>query len=133
MRLTDSRTILQFAGEVARRFNPDKIILFGSYAYGAPTEDSDVDLMVVKRHSGSPCQLATRIRLAVRPRFPMDLLVRSPAQLEKGRLENDWFVIDVLEKGIVLHDRSNRAVGAKGRSRLRRRLASAAIPQTQPV
>ena|SRR5438105_4890191 len=131
--MVSSRTILQFADAVVRLFNPDKVILFGSYANGVPNEDSDVDVLVVMPHRGPGPRTATQIRLTVGVTFPMDLLVRSAGELRQGVEQHDWFIIEVVEKGIVLHDRSDPAVGAKGRSRLRRRLASAKIPQAQPL
>jgi hypothetical protein len=63
----------------------------------------------------------------------MDLLVRSRGELRAALRQKDWFVVEVLEKGIVLYDQSDRAVGAKGRSRLRRHLAAAAVAQAKPV
>jgi predicted nucleotidyltransferase len=128
--LVDANTIIQLARSVAHLVDPERIILFGSFAYGDTTEDSDVDLFIVMPHRGPGYRTATRIRLAVEVKFPMDLLVLSAAELRKGLSQRDWFVVEVLEKGIVLHDRTNPAVGAKGRSRLRRRLAPAAIGQT---
>ena len=126
-RAIDARRISQLAADVARTFNPEKVILFGSYAYGRPTEDSDVDLLIVTPHRGPGHRMATQIRLAVAATFPMDLLVRSAAELRSGVRQHDWFIVEILEKGITLHDRADPAVGIKGRSRLRRRLASAAI------
>ena len=41
------RVIRRYARAIADEFQPDKIILFGSYAYGTPNEDSDVDLLVI--------------------------------------------------------------------------------------
>ena len=125
--------ILGGARDIARMMKPDKIILFGSYANGNPTEDSDVDLLIVMRHRGPGYRVATRIRLALAVQFPMDLLVRSEAELRKGQNQSDWFFVEVLERGIVLHDRTNPAVGAKGRSRLRRGVDSATVSKTQPV
>jgi predicted nucleotidyltransferase len=119
--------VARFVEQVARLFKPERIILFGSYAYGEPTEHSDVDLLVVTPHRGPAHRVATRIRLAVPVTFPMDLLVRSAAELRQGVSESDWFIVEVLEKGIILYDRSDPAVGTKGRSRLRRRSASAEI------
>jgi predicted nucleotidyltransferase len=52
MEKISQRTISSFARQVARQFNPQKIILFGSYAYGKPTEDSDVDILVVMPFKG---------------------------------------------------------------------------------
>ena len=73
--------IKQFCEQIVREFKPEKIILFGSYAYGTPTEDSDVDLMVVMPHEGHPAYKAIEIDRAVRRQFPLDLLVRSPQEI----------------------------------------------------
>src|SRR5438876_2146563 len=74
------RVICRFARQVAERFRPEKIILFGSYAYGTPHADSDVDILVVM-----PCRnqhdQAVKIRLAVPRPFAMDLIVRTPKNL----------------------------------------------------
>src|SRR3954453_16720348 len=71
------RVIRRFAREVAERFQPDKIILCGSYAYGTPHADSDVDILVMMPARNEQAQ-AIRIRWAVPAPFPMDLLVRTP-------------------------------------------------------
>ncbi len=70
-RVVNANLIVQFAANVARLFRPEKITLFGSYAYGEPTEDSDVDLLVVMPHRGPGHRMATRVRLAVKATFPM--------------------------------------------------------------
>src|SRR5437762_9198390 len=70
------RVIRRYARAVAEYYHPDKIILFGSYAYGTPHEDSDVDLLVVVP-KGNQLDHAYRIRLAVPAPFPMDLIVRT--------------------------------------------------------
>jgi predicted nucleotidyltransferase len=131
--VVDAGVLVQFVGDVARLFRPERIILFGSYAYGDPTPDSDVDLLIVMPHRGPAHRTATRIRLAVPATFPMDLLVRSAAELRKGLSQQDWFIVELLEKGIVLHDHSDPAVGAKGRSRLRRRAYTSKISQVKSV
>ena len=115
------------------RFNPQRVILFGSYAYGKPNDDSDVDILIVMPHEMPAYRTATQIRLSVLQTFPMDLLVRTASELREGAAQNNWFFVEVLEKGIVLHDRANRAMGAKGRSRLRRRLAAAKVAEAQPL
>jgi predicted nucleotidyltransferase len=70
--------IREYATEIAREFRPRRIILFGSYAYGKPTRDSDVDLLVIMPHKGRGVEKAIEIRLKLRAPFPMDLMVRSP-------------------------------------------------------
>ncbi|MCB9365773.1 MAG: nucleotidyltransferase domain-containing protein [Calditrichaeota bacterium] len=106
MRVTLSE-IQKFCDEVVEKFHPEKVILFGSYAYGDPTEDSDVDIFVLMDHEGRELDAMTKIRTETQHRFPMDLVVRSPQTL-KQRLEwNDWFLWDIVHKGKVLYDAHN--------------------------
>src|SRR5687768_16894266 len=72
--------IRRYARQVAERFQPDKIILFGSHAYGVPHADSDVDLLVVMPARNQLDQVV-RIRRAVPAPFPLDLIVRTPRNL----------------------------------------------------
>src|SRR5689334_19484245 len=85
------RVIRRFARQVAERFHPERIILFGSYAYGRPHADSDVDILVVMPARNEIDQ-AVKIRLAIEAPFPMDLLVRTPKTLEWRLREGDWFL-----------------------------------------
>lgn len=119
--------------EIARLFKPEQIILFGSYASGVPTLDSDVDLLILMPHRGPGYLAASRVRVAVEVDFAMDLLVYSPAELRKRVAMNDFFLTDIIEHGLVLHDSNDRRVGEQGRRRLRRRLHPAAITKAQPV
>src|SRR5437868_15476154 len=73
------RMIRRFARQVAEEFHPDKIILFGSYAYGTPHADSDVDLLVVMPARDEHAQ-AVRILWRLAAPFPLDLLVRTPKE-----------------------------------------------------
>lgn len=97
------RTISAFARKVARQFKPHKIILFGSYAYGNPTEDSDVDVLVIMPFEGKSAQKATKILLATDPRFPIDLLVRTPRQIKTRLQLGDFFIREITQKGKVLY------------------------------
>ena len=99
------RQIKKFADEVVRQFRPHKIVLFGSYAYGKPTMDSDVDLLVImdrNRYRGE--RMSVRIRHAVPRDFPMDLIVRTPAEVGKRLRWGDCFMKEVIEKGEVLYE-----------------------------
>src|ERR1700724_3356644 len=96
------RLIRRFARQVAERFHPDKIVLFGSYAYGTPHADSDVDILVVMPTPNEIAQ-ATRIRFAVEHPFPIDLIVRTPKELKWRLEEGDWFLREIVAKGKVLY------------------------------
>ena len=115
--------ILKFVDVVAAKFRPQRIVLFGSYAYGTPTPDSDVDILVVKNFRGSSHDQAVSIRGAVPRDFPMDLLVRTEAEIRRRVRWNDYFMKEITEKGLVLYEADDPRVGGQGRRRLRRRLA----------
>ncbi|HEX4796541.1 MAG TPA: nucleotidyltransferase domain-containing protein [Humisphaera sp.] len=106
-----ARDIEVLADEIVRKFSPQRIDLFGSYASGAPTEDSDVDLLVVMAHKGPGYEGACRVRLAVDADFPLDVLVSSPARLKRRLAMGDSFLCDIVERGLVLHDSNDRRVG----------------------
>ena len=90
--------------DIVREFAPLQVILFGSYAYGAPTEDSDVDLLVVMDVPKSEfSNKAIEIRQRISYHFGMDLLVRSPEEIAYRVSYNDWFLREIAEKGEVLH------------------------------
>lgn len=102
------RQIREYAQEIGRQFRPQRIILFGSYGYGKPTRDSDVDLLVIMPHRGRGVEKAIEIRLKVRAPFPMDLLVRSPQKIRQRLAWGDYFIEEILEKGETLYEAHHR-------------------------
>ncbi len=92
------------AQEIAQKFNPEKIILFGSYGYGNPAEDSDIDLLVILPHQLSDAEQAARIRLQLNAKFPMDLIVRSSEKIKERIRMNDFFIREIMEKGQILYE-----------------------------
>jgi predicted nucleotidyltransferase len=106
------RAIRRYARAIAEKFHPDKIILFGSFAYGRPHEDSDVDLLVIMRapHQGAR---ASRIELALCAPFALDLIVRTPETLQWRLAEGDSFLREIVSKGKVLYEKADGRVGAK--------------------
>lgn len=103
--MVERAKIRSFCNAVAKQFRPQKIILFGSYAYGKPTPDSDVDLLVIMprtRYRGE--RMSVRIRHAVHRDFPMDLLVRTPADVAKRLRWKDCFMQEIVTKGQVMYE-----------------------------
>ena len=121
------RLIRRFARGVAERFAPDKIILFGSQAYGQPHADSDVDILVIMP-ARNELQQAVRIRLAVAYNFPLDLLVRTPQNLAWRLAEGDSFLQEIMSKGKILYEKIDAGVGPQSRSGLPRRSKARAKP-----
>src|SRR5262245_64310421 len=112
--------IRRFARQIAARFRPKKIILYGSYAYGTPHAESDVDLLVVMPASNEITQ-AIRIKQAFERPFALDLIVKTPSKMARGLRDEDWFLREIVEKGKLLYEAANRTVGAKGRGGSHRR------------
>jgi predicted nucleotidyltransferase len=108
-----------YARQIAEKFDPDKIILFGSYAYGQPHEWSDVDILVVMPAHDEINQ-SIRITLAFQAPFSLDLIVRTPDSLRRGLEEEDWFLREVIAKGKVVYEKSDQTLGTQGRGRHRR-------------
>ena len=106
--------IRRFTHRIAERFQPDKIILFGSYAYGKPHNESDVDLLDIMRTRNAIDQ-SIRISLAFEEPFSLDLIVHTPWQIERGLKDDNWFLREVIEKGKVLYEESAERRGSGSR------------------
>src|SRR5215211_2826928 len=111
------RVIRRYARQIAEKFRPEKIILFGSRAWGTPHADSDVDLMVIMP-AWNELSKAGHIRSAVPAPFPMDLLVRTPAEWAWRLADGDMFIGQIAMCGKVLYEAVHPGVGRKGRGRL---------------
>jgi len=92
------------AAQIVARFHPQKVILFGSYAYGEATPDSDVDLFVVMETEGNPLHTAARISGGIDHPFAIDIIVETPKYLAEALAEKDLFETEVMTKGVVLHE-----------------------------
>jgi uncharacterized protein len=103
--MVERARIRSFCDAVAKGFHPHRIILFGSYASGRPTPDSDVDLLVVMprtREGGE--RVSVKIRHAVPRDFPLDLLVRTPSDVAKRLRWGDQFMREIVEKGKIMYE-----------------------------
>ena len=100
------REIKRWCERVAREFRPQKIVLFGSYAWGSPSEDSDVDVLVVMPllHGKRGVHQAAAIRESVSAPFPMDVIVQSPRQIARRLAQGDGFIAEVLRRGRLMYE-----------------------------
>ena len=97
--------ISAFAKRVAEQFNPEKIILFGSFAYGIPEKDSDVDILVIMPFKGKGYRKSLDILQTIDPDFPIDLLTRLPQDTERRYREGDPLIRMAIDHGKVLYER----------------------------
>ncbi len=103
-----SKTLPKAVKRIVDELKPEKIILFGSYAYGNPTPDSDVDLLVIMKTRAKEIDRYVAVSNLLYPRqFPVDILVKTPKEIkvEAGKKGN-FFMREILTKGKVLYDRN---------------------------
>ena len=125
--------IYDFVDRMVTKFHPEQVIVFGSYAYGVPSADSDVDLLVVRRHVGAGHELSTTIRMAVPRNFSMDLLVHSRTEIAKRIRMGDVFFSEIMTKGIVIYAAIDERVGKEGRERLQSRVVPSKVARCIPA
>ncbi|MCZ6680857.1 MAG: nucleotidyltransferase domain-containing protein [Candidatus Poribacteria bacterium] len=102
-----AKLLQEITHRIVERFHPEKIILFGSYAYGDATPQSDVDLLVVMKSDERPAKRSTQVTSVCRPRYlSMDVIVLTPEELEHRLAGFDPFLEEALSKGKVLYDAS---------------------------
>ena len=104
--------IRELVDKIVRQFHPEPVILFGSYAYGKPTEDSDVDILVVMPLNGKRAAAqAAEIRGAVHGGFGLDLLVTPGERLRRRIADGDLLLKDIVDKGKTLYESSSSGLG----------------------
>jgi predicted nucleotidyltransferase len=96
--------------QIVQQFHPQKVILFGSYAYGQATRDSDVDLLVVMDTDESPLHMAAKIAAAIEHPFPLDIVVRTPVEFASAVHRKGVFATEVATKGITLYEAGDAGV-----------------------
>ncbi len=91
---------------IVSELHPKKIMLFGSYGYGSPTEDSDVDLLVIMETNHRPADRYLAVSRLIRPRpFPLDILVKTPEEIAQALEKGDFFICEIMTKGQTLYER----------------------------
>ncbi len=106
-RRVPAAAIEQVVKQIVERFHPQKIILFGSHAYGKPHTESDVDLLVVMETDLTGAQQAVKILQAITLNFGVDLVVYTPQRLNQRLQWGDSFLREVITKGRVLYESTN--------------------------
>jgi len=106
LKVSVGRSLRPAIQRIVDELKPERIILFGSYAYGKPTPHSDVDLLVVLKTNLSLKERSWKVSRLLLPRpFPVDILVKTPREIEKALKSGDFFVQEILKRGKVLYER----------------------------
>lgn len=106
LKVSVGRALQPSIQKIVDELNPEKIILFGSYAYGKPTPHSDVDLLIVLKTTAPSKERSWKVSRLLLPRpFPVDILVKTPKEIEKALKKGDFFVQEIIRHGKVLYER----------------------------
>lgn len=98
--------IREVVKKIVAEYSPERVVLFGSYAYGHPDENSDVDLLIIKDTPKRPIERWTEVKRMLRDRqrtFSVSPLVYTPKELEERLAIKDFFLQEVLERGEILY------------------------------
>jgi predicted nucleotidyltransferase len=105
-RCATDEEIIEKANLIVRTFDPEKIILFGSYASGNPVPESDVDLFIIMNSNKPSWEKSIEVSLALKHTFPIDIIVKTSEEIDKRLNAGDFFISDILKKGKILYERS---------------------------
>ncbi|MBU4298654.1 nucleotidyltransferase domain-containing protein [Patescibacteria group bacterium] len=98
-----SQKIKEITEKIVKGFQPEKIILFGSWAWGKPIKDSDVDLFIIKNTRKDPIQRCYEVRKAIEPVVPLDILVFTSREVKNRLRLGDFFIKRILNQGKLLY------------------------------
>ena len=104
--MTDNQVIGAIVRKLVAELRPERIVLYGSYAYGEPDEDSDIDMLIVQETAASFIDRMVAAQEAVaelQPHVPFEPIVPTPGELAERIRRGDQFIRQILERGEVLH------------------------------
>lgn len=99
------KNIKKISNKLARKYKPEKIFLFGSWAWGKPTKDSDIDLLIIKKTREEFLKRQLRVRKIINGEFPVDLIVKTPEEMQKRIELGDFFYEDIVKKGKLIYEK----------------------------
>ncbi len=105
--MTDIQAVVD---RIAEAYDPECVVLFGSYARGTATSDSDVDLLVILPFEGKSFWKSLEITNRVNPPFAVDVLARRPDDTQRRYAQGDPLIREALDQGRVLYERSRARV-----------------------
>jgi predicted nucleotidyltransferase len=100
------KLIREVRDKLVRYYKPEKVILFGSQAYGRPRRDSDLDLLIIKRTRKDFFERIREVsRLFPLRDFALDVIVRTPSELRARLTWGDFFYKEIVTRGRILYEK----------------------------
>lgn len=102
--MSKQKEIKKIINQIVEKYQPEKVILYGSFAHGNPHKDSDVDLFIIKKTKKPRTQRHLEVdRMLLDRSLPLDILVYTPREIAKRLLEGDFFIEDIIEHGKTIY------------------------------
>jgi predicted nucleotidyltransferase len=102
--------LAEIARRIVEKLDPEKIVLFGSYAYGEPNQDSDVDLFIIQETTLRHAERTVEVSELILPRpFPIDIIVKTPAEVDDALRRKDFFISEIVDSGRILYERCKQS------------------------
>jgi len=101
--------LAQIVERLREEYRPERIILYGSYAYGTPNEDSDIDLFIVKESPLNRIMRAVEVRRILtdpKRRISISPRVYTPSEVTERLALGDQFVEEVMKRGVTLYEQA---------------------------
>ena len=104
--MKNQKEIQKIKEQIVKNYKPEKIILFGSFAYGKPNENSDLDLLIIKKTKDSRVERIKDVLMGVESNLPLEPLVYTPKELAaRLKLGGDFFIEEVLNRGKIIYEK----------------------------
>jgi len=101
-KITKNKQLLQITDKIKTHFNPQKIIVFGSYAWGKPTEDSDIDIFLIMESNLRRDERSRQVqKIFFQRTFPLDVIVYTPEEVEQSLKRGNPFIREILNQGVL--------------------------------
>ncbi len=101
------KVLKEIIEKLKRKYKPIKVILFGSYAHGSPRDDSDIDLLILKKTNERSIERFVKVKKIIynpERKIPISPLIYSPTELNKRLEMGDDFIKEILKKGRILYE-----------------------------
>ena len=106
--MNESKAIKKIVNRIVEKYKPERIYLFGSFAWGKPTEDSDVDLLIVKKTRQKWIERQIKVGKIIDGEIATDTLIRTPSEIKRRLYLGDFFYRNILKKGKLLYEKSKK-------------------------
>lgn len=103
--MSNQKEIKKIIQQIIVKFKPEKVILFGSFAYGKPRPSSDVDLLIIKKSKKKKVERIKEVLMEVKSKLPLEPLVYTPKEIKERLDLGDFFFQDIFKKGKMVYEK----------------------------